>query len=233
MNERKTRVLLVEDEPEMRRALAMNLTARGYQVSTAADGAAALDQAGAAMPDVIVLDLGLPDLDGMDIIRAVRAYSRTPIVVLSGRTSSGDKVDALEAGADDYLTKPFDVNELVARLRAATRRAEAHESTALIRVGMTRIDLAAKTAERIGPGGEAERVALTPNEWRLLGILLTHPGRLIPQAVLLAELRGQQGFTNSSYLRIYIAQLRRKLEPEPGHPRHLITEPGMGYRFQP
>jgi two-component system KDP operon response regulator KdpE len=233
MSERKTRVLLVEDEPEMRRALAMNLTARGYQVSTAADGADALNQAAAASPDVMVLDLGLPDLDGMDIIRAVRAYSRTPIVVLSGRTSSGDKVDALEAGADDYVTKPFNVNELVARLRAATRRASAADSSSVVMVGETSIDLAAKTAERTGPDGQAERVALTPNEWRLLGVLLTHPGRLIPQAVLLAELRGEQGYTNSSYLRIYIAQLRRKLEPEPAHPRHLITEPGMGYRFQP
>jgi two-component system KDP operon response regulator KdpE len=233
MSEHKTRVLLVEDEPEMRRALAMNLTARGYQVSTAADGADALNQAAAASPDVMVLDLGLPDLDGMDIIRAIRAYSRTPIVVLSGRTSSGDKVDALEAGADDYVTKPFNVNELVARLRAATRRASATDSSSVVMVGETSIDLAAKTAERAGPDGQAEKVALTPNEWRLLAVLLTHPGRLIPQAVLLAELRGEQGYTNSSYLRIYIAQLRRKLEPEPGHPRHLITEPGMGYRFQP
>src|SRR5665213_543941 len=217
----------------MRRALALNLTARGYQISTAADGSDALNQAATATPDVIVLDLGLPDLDGMDIIRAIRGYSRTPIVVLSGRTSSGDKVDALEAGADDYVTKPFDVNELVARLRAATRRASAEDMHAVIRIGATAINLAAKTAECTGPDGHTERVSLTPNEWRLLGVLLTHPGRLIPQSTLLAELRGQQGYTNSSYLRIYIAQLRRKLEPEPGHPRHLITEPGMGYRYQP
>jgi two-component system KDP operon response regulator KdpE len=233
VSEGKTRVLVVEDDPEMRRALALNLTARGYLISTAADGAEALDQAAAATPDVIVLDLGLPDLDGMDIIRAIRGYSRTPIVVLSGRTSSGDKVDALEAGADDYVTKPFDVNELVARLRAATRRAGAEDMHALIRIGATAINLAAKTAERTAPDGQTERVALTPNEWRLLAVLLAHPGRLIPQSALLAELRGQQGYTNRSYLRIYIAQLRRKLEPEPVHPRHLITEPGMGYRYQP
>jgi two-component system KDP operon response regulator KdpE len=233
MTEHPNRVLVVEDDPEIRRALALNLSARGYQVDTAADGGAALDQAAASIPDVIVLDLGLPDLDGMDIIRAIRAYSPTPIVVLSGRTSSGDKVDALEAGADDYVTKPFNVNELVARLRAATRRASANDAQALIKIGETSIDLAAMTAERPGADGRAERVALTPNEWRLLGLLLAHPGRLITQAALLAELRGQQGYTNSSYLRIYIAQLRRKLEPEPGHPRHLLTEPGMGYRFQP
>jgi two-component system, OmpR family, KDP operon response regulator KdpE len=233
MTEQKTRVLVVEDDPEIRRALALNLSARGYHVCTAADGGDGLNQAAAAAPDVIVLDLGLPDLDGMDIIRAIRAYSRTPIVVLSGRTSSGDKVDALEAGADDYVTKPFNVNELVARLRAATRRAGASDSQTLIKVGDTSVDLAAMTAERTGADGHTERVALTPNEWRLLSLLLTHPGRLITQAALLAELRGQQGYTNSSYLRIYIAQLRRKLEPEPGHPRHLITEPGLGYRFQP
>jgi two-component system KDP operon response regulator KdpE len=229
----KTRVLVVDDDPEMRRALSLNLTARGYQITTAADGVAALNEVAATSPDVIVLDLGLPDMDGMDIIRAIRGYSRTPIVVLSGRTSSGDKVDALEAGADDYVTKPFNVHELVARLRAATRRANTDVMHASIIIGATTINLAAKTAESVGPDGNIERVALTPNEWRLLTVLLTHPGRLIPQSVLLDELRGQQGYTNSSYLRIYIGQLRRKLELEPSHPRHLITEPGMGYRYQP
>jgi two-component system, OmpR family, KDP operon response regulator KdpE len=233
MSTERPTVLLVEDEPEMRRALAMNLTARGFDVSVAADGTDALNHVAAAAPDVMVLDLGLPDIDGMEIIRAVRTYSSIPIVVLSGRTGSGDKVDALEAGADDYVTKPFDVKELVARLRAATRRAGGAESTTVVRVGETTIDLEAKTARRTGPDGAQERVSLTPNEWRLLGVLLTHPGRLVSQATLLAELRGQQGFTNSSYLRIYIAQLRRKLEAEPANPRHLITEPGMGYRFQP
>lgn len=233
MTDRKTHVLLVEDEPEMARALAMNLTARGYHVSTAADGADALHQAAAARPDVIVLDLGLPDVDGMEIIHSVRAYASTPIVVLSGRTGSADKVGALEAGADDYMTKPFDINELVARLRAATRRASAPDAVSAIAVGETTIDLAARSAERKRPDGQVERVSLTPNEWRLLGVLLTRPGRLVPQADLLAELRGQEGITNGSYLRIYIAQLRRKLEPEPGRPRHFLTEPGMGYRFQP
>src|SRR5664280_1682013 len=206
----------------MRRALALNLTARGYRVSVAEDGTTALNAAASGAPDVIVLDLGLPDLDGMDIIRAVRGYSRTPIVVLSGRAGSGDKVDALDAGADDYVTKPFDVNELVARLRAATRRA-----------GHTAIDLAVRTVTRSGPDGQLERVTLTPTEWQLLEVLLTHPGRLISQRQLLSELRGQPGYTDSSYLRLYIAQLRHKLEDEPSRPRHLLTEPGMGYRYQP
>ncbi len=233
MTDGKPRVLIVEDDPEMRRALSLNLTARGYQITTAADGTSALNAAAETTPDVILLDLGLPDLEGMDIIRAIRGYSRTPIVVLSGRSSSGDKVDALEAGADDYVTKPFDVNELVARLRAATRRASSDDLHAVIRIGAASVNLAAKTVERPGADGQPERITLTPTEWRLLEVLVTHPGRLVSQNALLQELRGQPGYTNSSYLRIYIAQLRRKLEPEPSRPRHLITEPGMGYRFQP
>jgi two-component system, OmpR family, KDP operon response regulator KdpE len=233
MTEHRPRVLVVEDDPELQRALALNLTARGFAVSTASDGTAALNAAAAVSPDVIVLDLGLPDLDGMDIIRAIRGYTRTPIVVLSGRSGSGDKVDALDAGADDYVTKPFDVNELVARLRAATRRAAPGESEALIRIGATTVNLEAKTAFRPAADGTIERIALTPTEWHLLEALVTHPGRLISQSALLAQMRGQEGYTDSSYLRIYIAQLRRKLEPEPSHPRHFLTEPGMGYRFQP
>jgi two-component system KDP operon response regulator KdpE len=228
-----TRVLVVEDDPAMRRALTLNLSARGYQVSAVADGTTALDEVARGGPDIIVLDLGLPDLDGMDIIRAVRGYSRTPIVVLSGRAGSGDKVDALEAGADDYVTKPFDVNELVARLRAATRRSDGNDSLGLVRFGTTTVNLAAKTAERTTGDGTAQRVPLTPTEWHLLEILLTHPGRLISQRHLLDALRGQPGYTDSSYLRIYIAQLRRKLEDQPSRPRHLLTEPGMGYRYQP
>ncbi len=226
-------VLVVEDDPALRRALTLNLTARGYQVTVAADGTTALEQAAAAAPDVIVLDLGLPDLDGMDVIRAVRGYSRTPIVVLSGRAGSGDKVDALEAGADDYVTKPFDVNELVARLRAAARRAGNDDPPTVIWMGSTSIDVAAKTARRDTGGGSSQRVSLTPTEWRLLEILITHPGRLVSQTQLLTALRGQPGYTNSSYLRIFMAQLRRKLEAQPDRPRHLLTDPGLGYRYQP
>ena len=233
MSDHTPRVLVVEDDPELQRALALNLTARGFAVTTASDGTAALNEAAAVSPDVIVLDMGLPDLDGMDIIRAIRGYTRTPIVVLSGRSGSGDKVDALDAGADDYVTKPFDVNELVARLRAATRRAAAGENEALIRIGTATVNLEAKTVERPAADGTVERIALTPTEWHLLEALVTHPGRLISQSVLLAQMRGQEGYTDSSYLRIYIGQLRRKLEPEPSRPRHFLTEPGMGYRFQP
>ncbi len=233
MTEHRPKVLVVEDDPEMQRALALNLTARGFEVTTVGDGTAALNEAAAGAPEVIILDLGLPDLDGMDIIRAIRGYTRTPIVVLSGRSGSGDKVDALDAGADDYVTKPFDVSELVARLRAATRRAGPGDTGALIRIGTTTVNLEAKTVERPAADGTVERVALTPTEWHLLEVLVTHPGRLISQSALLEQLRGQQGYTDSSYLRIYIAQLRRKLEPEPSRPRHLLTEPGMGYRFQP
>jgi len=228
-----THVLLVEDEPAMLRALALNLSARGYHVSTAEDGATGLSQFSKLAPDVIVLDLGLPDLDGMNIIRAVRGNSRTPIVVLSGRSSSRDKVDALEAGADDYVTKPFNVNELVARLRAATRRAGNDPAPTTVTLGPCRIDLDAKTVERDQGGGRFERVALTPTEWHLLDILLTHPDRLIAQSQLLTALRGQDGHTEGSYLRIYMAQLRHKLEQEPSRPRHLLTEPGMGYRYNP
>lgn len=230
-----TRVLVVEDEQHMLRALAMNLVARGYEVQTAEDGTTALNCAAATPPDVIVLDLGLPDLDGMAVIRAVRSYSQTPIVVLSARSGSSDKVEALDAGADDYVTKPFDVHELVARLRAATRRA-VEPVPALVRFGGTTVNLTAKTVHRdgvAGAGAEPTRVSLTPTEWHLLEVLVSHPGRLLGQRALLTELRGQPDYTDTSYLRMYIAQLRRKLEDTPERPRHFITEPGMGYRFQP
>ncbi|HEY3715232.1 MAG TPA: response regulator [Jatrophihabitantaceae bacterium] len=224
-----THVLIVDDERSLLRALAMNLVARGYTVTEADTGTKALTAAANAEPDVIVLDLGLPDLSGLDVIRAVRGYAATPIIVLSARTGSGDKVHALDLGADDYVTKPFSIEELLARIRAATRRASSVEATATVTVGHTQIDLAAKTAT--GPDGE--RVHLTPTEWHLLEQLLRRPGKLISRRALLTELRGAPEHTDPSYLRIYMAQLRRKLEPDPSRPRHLITEPGMGYRFQP
>jgi two-component system KDP operon response regulator KdpE len=226
-----TRVLVVEDEVGLLRALAMNLTARGYDVVEADTGTKALTAAAVAKPDVILLDLGLPDLGGMEVIRGVRAYSATPIVVLSARTGSSDKVTALDFGADDYVTKPFSIDELLARLRAATRRASAIEAgeTALVRIGSSTVDLDAK----IVTGADGKRVHLTPTEWHLLEVLLHQPGKLVTSRTLLTELRGTPEHTDPSYLRIYIAQLRRKLEAEPSRPRHLITEPGMGYRFQP
>jgi two-component system KDP operon response regulator KdpE len=224
-----TRVLIVEDERTLLRALAMNLTARGYQVTEAPTGTRALIAAADAEHDVIVLDLGLPDMSGLDVIRAVRQYATTPILVLSARTGSADKVAALDLGADDYVTKPFNMDELLARLRAATRRASSAEPAAAVRVGKIEIDLDAKTAT--APGGD--RIHLTPTEWHLLELLIRQPGKLLTGRALLTALRGAPEHTDPSYLRIYMTQLRRKLEPDPARPRHFITEPGMGYRFQP
>jgi two-component system KDP operon response regulator KdpE len=224
-----TRVLVVDDEPQMLRALDLNLTARHYDVITAEDGTAALNQFALHDPDVIVLDLGLPDIDGLDVIRALRGSSNVPIVVLSARVGSSDKVLALDLGADDFVTKPFDMNELLARLRAATRRSGPEpERRAQVEFGSVHVDLGAKTAARAGAA-----VHLTRTEWHLLELLLRNPGKLITQRYLLTALRGQPEHTDPSYLRIYMAQLRKKLEDEPSRPRHLLTEPGMGYRFQP
>ena len=224
-----TRVLVVDDERSLLRALAMNLVARGYEVTEAETGTQALTAAAETEHDVILLDLGLPDVSGLDVIRGVRGYSSTPIIVLSARAGSADKVQALDLGADDYVTKPFSMEELLARLRAATRRASTNESAPPVTVGEVQIDLAAKTAT----GGDGKRIHLTPTEWHLLEMLLRHPGKLITGRALLTELRGAPEHTDPSYLRIYLAQLRRKLEPDPSRPRHLITEPGMGYRFRP
>jgi two-component system KDP operon response regulator KdpE len=224
-----TRVLIVEDERPLLRALAMNLTARGYEVTEAESGTRALADAAAADYDVIVLDLGLPDISGMDVIKGVRAYAATPIIVLSARTGTSDKVAALDLGADDYVTKPFSIDELLARLRAATRRSGNAEAVDVVQVGTASVDLGAKTVT----SAEGAAVHLTPTEWHLLEALLRRPGKLVTGRSLLTELRGSPAHTDPSYLRIYIAALRRKLEPVPSRPRYLITEPGMGYRFQP
>jgi two-component system KDP operon response regulator KdpE len=225
-----TRVLVVEDERALLRALAMNLTARGYEVTEADTGTRALTAAASQEHDVILLDLGLPDISGLDVIKAVRAYAATPIVVLSARTATGEKVAALDLGADDFVTKPFSIDELLARLRAATRRGGGPpDNTDVVAVGDTTVDLAAKTIT----GGDGSAIHLTPTEWNLLETLLRHPGKLITGRALLTQLRGTPDHTDPSYLRIYVAQLRKKLEPEPARPRYLITEPGMGYRFQP
>jgi two-component system KDP operon response regulator KdpE len=224
-----TRVLVVEDEHPLLRALAMNLTARGYEVIEASGGSEALAAAAGREPDLILLDLGLPDVTGFDVIRGIRAYSATPIVVVSARTGSSDKVTALDLGADDYVTKPFSISELLARLRAVVRRAPGTEPPQTLEVGTAVLDLTAMTAT----GRDGERIHLTPTEWRLLEALVRRPGRLVPGRDLLVALRGDPDHTDPSYLRIYVAQLRRKLEPEPSRPRHILTEPGMGYRFQP
>lgn len=223
-----TRVLVVEDDPQLVRALVLNLQARSYGVDTAPDGAGALRLATLRRPDVVLLDLGLPDMDGVDVIRALRTWTRTPIMVISARQASEEKVAALDAGADDYITKPFSMDELLARLRAAVRRTEetAPEAAVVETEGFS-IDLLAKKAVR-----EGHDVRLTPTEWHLLEILVTRPGRLVTQKQLLQEVWGVSQTSKSNYLRVYMAQLRRKLEADPSHPRHLITEPGMGYRFE-
>ncbi|MEV6702425.1 response regulator [Streptomyces sp. NPDC051453] len=225
-----TRVLVVEDDPQLVRALVINLQARRYGVDPAPDGATALRLAAARQPDAVVLDLGLPDMDGTDVIKALRSWTRVPILVLSARRASDEKVAALDAGADDYITKPFSMDELLARLRAAVRRTEAAPlapDIVLVTTDEFTIDLLAKKVSRGG-----HDVRLTPTEWHLLEILVTNPGRLITQKYLLQEVWGTSQSHKTNYLRVYMAQLRRKLETDPAHPRHLITEPGMGYRFE-
>jgi len=221
-----TRVLVVDDEPQILRALGINLRARGYDVDLAPDGERALDAAARQHPDVVVLDLGLPGIDGIDVIRGIRGWSQVPIVVLSVRDAEGDKVAALDAGADDYVTKPFGMDELLARLRAALRRTVPAEEEALVETADFTIDLAAKKVRRDG-----EEVRLTPTEWHLVEVLVRNRGRLVAQRQLLQEVWGPQYHDETNYLRVFMAQVRRKLEPEPGHPRYFVTEPGMGYRF--
>lgn len=223
-----THILIVEDEPALARALAITLNARGYQTTVAVTGRAGLDRAADAHPDLILLDLGLPDLDGTAIIEAVRGWSQVPIVVLSARQTSHDKVEALDRGADDYVSKPFAMDELLARIRAATRRATSGEADPIVQTATFTIDLAGGTVTRDG-----QQVRLTPTEWRLLAILARNPGRIVGRRDLLRELRGPDLDRESHYLRVYLAQLRRKLEPDPTRPRHLITEPGIGYRLVP
>ena len=225
-----TRVLVVEDDPQLVRALVINMQARGYGVDAAPDGTTALRLAAARQPDVVVLDLGLPDMDGTDVIKALRGWTRVPVLVLSARRGSEEKVAALDAGADDYITKPFNMNELLARLRAAVRRTESvpvAPETVLVTTDEFTVDLVAKKASRAG-----RDVRLTPTEWHLLEILVCNPGRLITQRRLLQEVWGASHSNKTNYLRVYMAQLRRKLEADPSHPRYLITEPGMGYRFE-
>jgi two-component system KDP operon response regulator KdpE len=225
-----THVLAVDDEPDLLRALVLNLTNRGYQVSTATNGREAIAQATRLPPDLLVLDLGLPDLDGLEVIRQLHSHQPDlPILVLSARSGSQDKVVALDLGAADYVSKPFDMAELLARLRAAARRSGLAAPVTTVQVGEMRVDLAAKLV--VDAKGEA--VHFTPTEWAMLEILLRHPGSLVTSRELLTALRGDPEHTESSYLRIYIAQLRRKLEPLPSRPRYLLTEPGMGYRFTP
>jgi two-component system KDP operon response regulator KdpE len=222
-----TRVLIVDDEPGLRQALGINLRARGYEVDLAATATAALTLAARHPPDAVVLDLGLPDMDGGAVIDGLRGWTRAPIIVLSARTTQSDKVDALDAGADDYVTKPFGMDELLARLRAALRRGDAGEDAPLVETPDFSVDLAARQVR----ARDGEAIRLTPTEWHLLEVLVRHEGKLVERRALLQEVWGPAYETETNYLRVYMAQLRRKLEPDPAHPRHLITEPGMGYRF--
>jgi two-component system KDP operon response regulator KdpE len=223
-----SRVLVVDDEPQIVRALAINLRARGYDVCTAGDGSEALHLAAGQPPDVVVLDLGLPDLDGVDVIAGLRGWTSVPILVLSGRSDSTDKVDALDAGADDYVTKPFGMDELMARLRAMLRRGATADAEPVVEFGDVLVDLA---TTRVTVHGQ--EVRLTPTEWHLLEVLVRHPGKLLSQRQLLSEVWGPGYESAQGNLRLYMAQLRRKLEPEPSRPRYFRTEPGMGYRFLP
>jgi two-component system, OmpR family, KDP operon response regulator KdpE len=222
-----TRVLVIDDEPSILRALRINLTARNYQVSTASDGTSGLAAVSRERPDAVILDLGLPDMDGTQVIHGVRGWSSTPIIVLSVWGAEHQKVAALDAGADDYVTKPFGMDELLARLRAAVRRSAPAPDEPVVTTPSFTVDLAAKRVTRDGAD-----VRLTPTEWQLLEILVRNRGRLVTQKQLLHDVWGPSYGSESNYLRVYIAQLRRKLEPEPSRPRHLLTEPGMGYRFQ-
>ncbi|WP_395244545.1 response regulator transcription factor [Agromyces sp. MMS24-K17] len=224
------RILLADDDTQLQRALRITLAARGYEVVQAHDGAEAIDLAASAHPDLVLLDLGMPRVDGLDVIRAVRAWSDVPILVLSGRTDSAEKVEALDAGADDYVTKPFAMDELLARIRARSRRPQGEEDAAATRIGDLVVDLAAKTIRREG-GGDA--VKLTPTEWRLLELFLRNPGKLLTRQMLLSDVWGPYHRNDAGYLRLYVAQLRRKLEPVPAEPRFFLNEPGLGYRFEP
>ena len=225
-----SRVLVVDDDRPLARALAINLRAHGYEVFVAHDGRTALTEVARAHPAVVVLDLGLPDLDGIEVLAGIRGWSAVPVIVLSARSTSGEKVEALDAGADDYVTKPFGMDELLARVRAAVRRGAppaTDEIEQVVTADFT-VDLGAHRVLRDG-----EPVRLTPTEWSLLELLVRHSGRLVPQKQMLIEVWGPVYETETHYLRVYLAQLRRKLEPDPARPRYLITEPGVGYRFEP
>ena len=226
-----TRALVIDDEPQIVRALRVNLRARGYDVDTAADATTGLALAARRPPDVIILDLGLPDMDGSEVIAGLRGWSTAPIIVLSGRTDQPQKIAALDAGADDYVTKPFDIEELFARMRAVSRRVTPDGAEPTADIGTWVVDL---STHRVRPrDGIGPDQRLTPTEWRILEQLVRHPGRLVTQRQLLTEVWGPAYEKETNYLRLYMAQLRHKLEPDPRRPRHLLTDPGMGYRYSP
>jgi two-component system KDP operon response regulator KdpE len=220
------KILIADDDPQMVRALRITLTARGYDVVTAGDGKAALELAITTHPDIVVIDLGMPGLTGIEVIQALRGWTQIPVLVVSGRSESWDKVEALDAGADDYVTKPFSADELLARIRALSRRTPVATDEPTVTFGDVTVDLSARVVTRAG-----SPVRLTPTEWRLLEVLLRNHGKLVTRETLLTEVWGPQYTTDTGYLRLYLSQLRKKLEPEPSKPRYLLTEAGMGYRF--
>jgi two-component system KDP operon response regulator KdpE len=223
-----TSVLIIDDEAPLRRTLGITLKARKYEVLAAASGSEGLTTAAATKPDLVILDLGLPDMDGTTVVRRLRAWTDVPILVLSGRSDSSDKVEALDAGADDYVTKPFETDELLARLRAVSRRSATEDEEPTVELGDVIVDLA---GHRISRG--SEDIHLTPTEWHLLEVLIRNPGRLLRRRWLLAEVWGPGYESAHGNLRLYMAQLRQKIEAEPSSPQYLLTEPGMGYRYDP
>ncbi|MBV8234324.1 MAG: response regulator [Acidimicrobiia bacterium] len=223
-----TKVLVIDDEVRFARALAISLRARGYDVDTATTGEQGLEQAAHGHPDVVVLDLGLPGIDGLDVLRGLRGWTEIPVIVLSARHQEPSKVAALDAGADDYVTKPFGMGELLARLRAVLRRGVSAEDTMVVATDDFSLDLAAKTAT----AGDGTGIHLTPREWGVVEVLVRNEGKLVSQKQLLQEVWGPQYEKETDYLRVYLAAIRRKLEPDSSVPRYFITEPGMGYRFQ-
>ena len=221
-----TRVLVIDDEPQIQRALATNLRARDFEVDLALTGRDGLRLAADRHPDLVIVDLGLPDVDGVEVVAGLRGWTNVPILVLSVRDGETDKVAALDAGADDYITKPFGMNELLARMRAAIRRNVPVDEEPIVTTDTLSIDLQRKVVERDG-----DEVKLTPTEWHLVEVLVRNAGRLVSQRQLLQEVWGPQYGTESAYLRVHMAQVRKKLEPDPSRPRHFLTERGMGYRF--
>lgn len=222
------KILLADDDPQIVRALRITLAAHGHEVIPAVDGAAAIAAAASERPDIVMLDLGMPRLDGLEVIAALRGWTTVPILVVSGRTGAADKVEALDAGADDYVTKPFQMDELLARLRALTRRSSPQQPGAdpVVSFADVTVDLVSRTVTRDGAA-----VRLTPTEWHVLEFLVRHPGLLVSRQTLLTEIWGSEHITDTGYLRLYIGQLRKKLEVDPARPRHILTEPGMGYRL--
>ncbi|MCT1956807.1 response regulator [Kocuria rhizophila] len=224
------KILIADDDPQILRALRIILGAKGYRVITAANGAEAVSAAVDEQPDMFLLDLGMPQLDGIEVIQGIRGWSQAPILVVSGRTGTADKVQALDTGADDYITKPFAIDELLARIRALTRRIPQEKTVAAARLGDVTVDLATHSVTRAVAGG-VKQIRLTPTEWQVMEVLLRNAGKLVTRQTLLTHVWGTEHVQDSGYLRLYISQLRKKLEADPANPRHILTEQGMGYRL--